>query len=257
MRRTPLAIALLAALVLAAFGWGALRATTSAASTAQKEPVTISFWSPFTARELGVLNKRVRRFPQEVSVDHGEEHRQHEPDKLTAAIRGGNAPDAVALFETDTLGAFCASGALLDLARTSRVIKLNMNLFPKTIRDYTAYENKRCALPLLADAYGFYYNKRLFAKAGIKAPPKTLAQLSAYAKKLTSENSDGSIKVLGFNPLMNWYENSPATGGPDRRDVDEERQVEPRRRSRLGRAVAVAEDPRRLVRLQEPREVAG
>ncbi|MET0939467.1 MAG: hypothetical protein ABWY51_09630, partial [Gaiellaceae bacterium] len=62
MRRMPLAIALLAALVLAAVGWGASRATTSAASTAQKEPVTISFWSPFTARELGELNKAFAAF---------------------------------------------------------------------------------------------------------------------------------------------------------------------------------------------------
>ena len=54
---------------------------------------------------------------------------------------------------------------------------MNLNLFPKTIRDYTAYGDQRCALPLLADAYGFYYNKALFAKAGLKSAPRSLAQL--------------------------------------------------------------------------------
>jgi multiple sugar transport system substrate-binding protein len=214
MRRMSLAIALLAALVLAAFGWGASRATTSAASTAQRDPVTISFWSPFTARELGELNKAFAAFHKQYPWITVKSTGNANPTKLTAAIRGGNAPDAVALFETDTLGAFCGSGAWIDLAARIKSDRVNMNLFPKTIRDYTAYGNKRCALPLLADAYGFYYNKAMFAKAGLTAPPKTLSQLSAYAKRLTQKNSDGSIKVLGFNPLMNWYENSPSHWGP-------------------------------------------
>jgi multiple sugar transport system substrate-binding protein len=214
MRRMPLALALVAALVLVVFGWGASRATTSSASTGQKDPVTISFWSPFTARELGELNKAFAGFHKQYPWITVKSTGNTNPTKLTAAIRGGNAPDAVALFETDTLGAFCASGAWIDLSSKIKSDKVNMNLFPKTIRDYTAYENKRCAMPLLADAYGFYYNKAMFAKAGIKAPPKTLSQLSAYAKRLTVKNSDGSIKVLGFNPLMNWYENSPVHFGP-------------------------------------------
>jgi multiple sugar transport system substrate-binding protein len=209
-----LALALVAALVLAVFGWAASRATTSSASTGQKDPVTISFWSPFTARELGELNKAFAGFHKQYPWITIKSTGNTNPTKLTAAIRGGNPPDAVALFETDTLGAFCASGAWLDLSSKIKSDKVNLNLFPQTIRDYTAYENKRCAMPLLADAYGFYYNKAMFAKAGIKSPPKTLSQLSAYAKRLTVKNADGSIKVLGFNPLMDWYENSPVHFGP-------------------------------------------
>jgi multiple sugar transport system substrate-binding protein len=208
MRRMPLALALLAALVLAVFG------TSASGSTTQREPVTISFWSPFTARELGELNKAFAAFQKQYPWITVKSTGNTNPTKLTAAIRGGNAPDAAALFETDTLGAFCDSGAWVDLTSRIREDKVNLNLFPKTIRDYTAYGDKRCAMPLLADAYGFYYNKALFAKAGIKSPPKTLEQLSAYAKRLTQRNADGSIEVLGFNPLMNWYENSPSHWGP-------------------------------------------
>jgi multiple sugar transport system substrate-binding protein len=214
MRRLPLAVALVAALVLAAFALGATRVGNSTASTMQKEPVTISFWSPFTARELGELNKAFAAFHKQYPWITVKSTGNTNPTKLTAAIRGGNAPDAAALFETDTLGAFCSSGAWIDLTSRINEDKMNLNLFPKTIRDYTAYEDRRCALPLLADAYGFYYNKAMFAKAGLKAPPKTLAQLSAYAKRLTQRNANGSIKVLGFNPLMNWYENSPVHFGP-------------------------------------------
>jgi multiple sugar transport system substrate-binding protein len=176
--------------------------------------VTISFWSPYTARELGVLNSAFASFHKKYPWITVKSTGNTNPTKLTAAIRGGNAPDVAALFETDTLGAFCGSGAWIDLSSLIKRDHLNMNLFPKTIRDYTAYGAQRCAMPLLADTYGLYYNKSMFKKAGLSAPPKTLDQLSAYAKKLTQRDANGRIKVLGFNPYMTWYEHAPAHLGP-------------------------------------------
>jgi multiple sugar transport system substrate-binding protein len=67
---------------------------------------------------------------------------------------------------------------------------------------------------MLADAYGLYYNEDMFKKAGLDGPPKTVSELTEYAKKLTVKNPDGSLKVVGFNPVMNWYSNTPANFGP-------------------------------------------
>jgi len=72
-------------------------------------------------------------------------------------------------------------------------------------------------MPFLADAYGIFYNKDLFAAAGIAGPPKTLDELTEDAKKLTVRNGDGSLKTVGFLPLYDFYENAaahlaPATG---------------------------------------------
>ena len=122
MRRTPLAIGLFVGLVLDGIRLGRIaRDDVRSVDRAERSGNDLVLERVHRARARS-SELRVRRFSQEVSVDHGEEHRQHEPDKLTAAIRGGNAPDAVSLFETDTLGAFCSSGAWLDLTRTSRVI---------------------------------------------------------------------------------------------------------------------------------------
>ena len=63
------------------------------------------------------------------------------------------------------------------------------SIFPAATMYYTQYKGTRCALPLLADVYGFYYNKALFKKAGLTAPPKTFAELTAYAKKLTTRKA--------------------------------------------------------------------
>jgi multiple sugar transport system substrate-binding protein len=118
------------------------------------------------------------------------------------------------MFETDNLGAFCNSGAWTDLNDRIDADNMDMEQFPETIREYTAYGDKRCAMPLLADAYGFYYNKTLLQKAGIAKPPKTVDELANYAKRLTVRNPDGSLKIVGFDPLLNWYENVPVHWGP-------------------------------------------
>ena len=82
--------------------------------------------------------------------------------------------------------------------------------FAAATRYYTQYDGKRCALPLLADTYGLYYNKKLFEEAGIDGPPKTISELTDAAKKLTKRNADGTIKVAGFDPIFGFYENAVA-----------------------------------------------
>jgi multiple sugar transport system substrate-binding protein len=84
---------------------------------------------------------------------------------------------------------------------------IKASLFPPATQYYTQYQGKRCALPLLADTYGLYYNTAMFKKAGLTGPPKTMSQLTQYAKKLTVRNPDGSLKVVGLEPFVGMYEN--------------------------------------------------
>jgi multiple sugar transport system substrate-binding protein len=91
---------------------------------------------------------------------------------------------------------------------------VNASIFPAAARYYTQYNGKRCALPMLADVYGLYYNKTLLKKAHIARPPRTIAELTADAKKLTKRGKGGSLKVVGFNPYLGWYENAEAHYGP-------------------------------------------
>ena len=91
---------------------------------------------------------------------------------------------------------------------------LSDDVFPEVPRQYSQFEGTRCALPMLADVYGLYYNKDLFAKAGLDGPPQTVSQLMDYAKKLTERNPDGSLKVVGLDPFDGFYENIAAHWAP-------------------------------------------
>jgi multiple sugar transport system substrate-binding protein len=222
MRR--IAIALAAALFLAV-GAGACGGTDDddnadkaagapAAKADKLEPAEITLWVGFTQRELKVFKDAVKGFEEKnpgvtVKVVGG-----INDDKIIAASRGGKAPDVAQSFSADNAGAFCSSGAWIDLKSYMERDGISDDIFPPAPRSYTQFEGTRCALPMLADAYGLYYNTEMLEKAGLDGPPKTVSELVDYAKKLTVKNSDGSLKVVGFNPVMGWYSNTPANFGP-------------------------------------------
>ena len=129
--------------------------------------------------------------------------------KIVAAIRAGNAPDVVSSFNSYNVGIYCGTGAWIDLSPLMKQSNISTSIFPPVANYYTQYGGKKCALPLLADTYGLYYNKTLFKKAGIASPPKTMSELMADAKKLTVRNPDGSLKVVGLDPFIGLYENVP------------------------------------------------
>ena len=131
-------------------------------------------------------------------------------DKINQALRAGgsSAPDVVSSFTTDNVGQFCTSGAFVDLTPFMEESGIDpAATFPPAQLEYTQYDGNQCALPLLSDAYGLYYNKDAFAAAGITEPPKTMSEFDADAVKLTKATGD-SYSQLGFMPNYHGYESS-------------------------------------------------
>jgi multiple sugar transport system substrate-binding protein len=222
MRRiaTALAAALFLAVAVGACGGtddgdSADKAAGAPAAKAEKlEPAEITLWVGFTQRELKVFKDAVKMFEAKnpgvtVKVVGG-----INDDKIIAASRGGKAPDVAQSFSADNSGAFCSSGAWIDLAPYMERDGISEDIFPEAPRSYTEFEGTRCALPMLADAYGLYYNTDMLEKAGLDGPPETVSELVDYAEKLTVKKSDGTLEVVGFNPVMGWYSNTPANFGP-------------------------------------------
>ena len=168
---------------------------------------TIEFWHFFSDREADAIQQAVNRFeakfpPVKVVVKAGQDD-----DKTTQAIGAGQGPDVALSGSTDNVGKCCATGAWRNLTPYLTRDHVELSDIPSLVQQYTQYQDRRCAMPLLADAYGLYYNKKLFAQAGITAPPRTLSELAADARKLTRRGSDGSLQQIGFDPLSGFYEN--------------------------------------------------
>jgi multiple sugar transport system substrate-binding protein len=219
MRRTRLlALSSLAMLVVAAgCGGGSSSPSSSSgpAGTIDKTPVTIVLWDMWSGREAQPFKDALKRFQVKYPwITIKEEVQPNPPNdtfdpNLVNAINGGNPPDVAMPFGPDYVGQWCAGGLWQDLAPYMKADGMSINDFAPAAITYTNVSGKQCALPSLTDAYGLYYNKDMFAKAGIAGPPKTMDELMADAKRLTVRNPDGTIKVAGFVPLNQWEELGP------------------------------------------------
>ncbi len=187
---------------------------TAAPAAYNGKPVTITFWNPFTGRELGVMNHVIAGFEKANPNIKVTSRGGISDSNIIAAIRGGSPPDLAMSNSADNLGEYCGTGAWINLNPYIQRDHVAVSMFPTAVQDFTEFNGDRCALPDLADTYGLYYNKGLLARAHITSPPKTFTQLTADAKKLTQFNPDGSIKVAGFVPTSTFYENAAAHYAP-------------------------------------------
>src|SRR5215468_2899627 len=195
-----------AALVLSlALAFGSTAAISKPAAT----NVTIWVgWSKST-HEFGVFQRLIDEYNRNNPSVHVTAVSDINDDKIIAAIRSGNVPDVVSSFASSNVGSYCSSGGWINLTPYLKQSHINANIFPAASRYYTQYNGVRCALPLLADDFGLYYNKTLFKQAGITRPPHTFSELTADAKKLTQKNPDGSLKVVGYDPAFAFYDDVP------------------------------------------------
>ncbi|MEU3185714.1 ABC transporter substrate-binding protein [Streptomyces sp. NPDC006923] len=205
-RLTASAVAVAAISVLATSCTGQ---SGNAASDDPNAKTTITFWHGWSApAEVKAIQDNIDRFEKSHPNITVNVVANINDDKLNQALRAGGSkgPDVVSSFTTSSVGKFCSSGAFADLKPFIEKSKLDLEkTFPKVLLEYTQFEGKRCALPLLSDAYGLYYNKDAFKKAGITAPPKTMSELAEDAKKLTKTKGD-SYEQVGFMPTYHGYE---------------------------------------------------
>ena len=195
---------LFASFAVTALVAGSLVAASGVATAATR---TVTVWSPYSGGNLELWNaaiKRVEAANPGLSVDSVG---SIDMAKSLAAINAGNGPDISVSNGNGNLGWFCGSGAWQSLnalmaGKNGLDVKAT---FTASANASAALNTKRCALPLGSEVFGFYSNKDLLAKAGFTHPPKTTTELLDYSKKLTTFNTDGSIKTAGFLPWAGYY----------------------------------------------------
>ncbi|GAA2901411.1 MULTISPECIES: ABC transporter substrate-binding protein [Streptomyces] len=181
----------------------------STASDDASKDTTINFWHAWSApAEVKAVKDLVTGFEKAHPNIHVNVVGNMTDDKMNQALRtgGAKAPDVISSFTTNSVGKFCSSGALVDLNPFFEKSGVDPErTFPKAMNEYTQFDGNRCAVPLLGDAYGLYYNKTAFKKAGITSPPKTWSEFERVAKKLTITQGD-TYEQLGFMPNYHGWE---------------------------------------------------
>ncbi|MEN6478950.1 MAG: ABC transporter substrate-binding protein [Anaerolineales bacterium] len=183
--------------------------TSETTEPASEEVVTITMWNGFNAHEVGLLNEMIDKYwtpthPNIRVIAEGEKDNQ----TMLTAMSGGDPPDVIIAASSETATLWASQGAIMDLTPAVEPVRaqLEAELVPAGLQ-WVIYDGKYYGLPFVNYDSGFFYNKDLFAAAGLdpEKPPETLDELAEYAAKLTKVDASGNIIQLGWMPLIDTW----------------------------------------------------
>lgn len=125
-------------------------------------------------------------------------------NRILTATTSGQGPDVLNIGNTWS-ASLQATGALLPWDAKNFAKIGGKDRFVDSALGSTGAQGKDpAAVPLYSMAYALYYNKKMFADAGIPKPPATWDELIADGKKL-STNGKWGLGAEGSNPSENIH----------------------------------------------------
>jgi raffinose/stachyose/melibiose transport system substrate-binding protein len=107
------------------------------------------------------------------------------PDKLRTELLGGKGPDVWRIWGGQIGAPFAKAKQALDLKPYYDKYGWDSKINTQAIGGMT-FEGFKAGVPFVSLGIGAWYNKSLFAKAGVSGPPKTYAELEAINDKLVA-----------------------------------------------------------------------
>jgi len=173
----------------------------SPARAADGERVRVVYWEKWTGFEKDAMQAVVddfnraqdRVFVEYVSVSDIR-------TKTLIAIAGGDPPDLAGL-QDEWVDDFADKNALMPLDDFTDKTSIVAERYLPVYWDMVHYRGHLWALPSAPVIGALHWNKDLFREAGLdpEKPPRTIAELDDYAKRLTRRNpTTGRLEVMGF-----------------------------------------------------------
>jgi raffinose/stachyose/melibiose transport system substrate-binding protein len=174
--------------VLAACGTGSETSSDSTSgsggSGGSSGPVTISWWhNSNTDPGKGYYDTVAKEFEAShpgVTVQVNAMQHEDMLTKLDAAFQSGDAPDVYMERGGGELADHVAANLTKDISEPAKDV---INTIGGSVAGWQV-DGKTYALPFSVGVVGFWYNKSLFEKAGITAPPATMDELVSAVDKL-------------------------------------------------------------------------
>src|SRR5260221_5847669 len=179
------------------------------------DPVTLTFWNGFTGGDRPAYEELVKEFNAshpDIQVSMDIMPWDTLGQKLPAALATGQGPDiSTPDYNIGTIWQYAKSNLIapLDDAYGSGPNQIDLSAMPPKVIDGFKKDGKIYAVPANFATLMLYYNKDLFAAAGIQNPPKTMDEFRADAVKLTNKDSSGTVSQYGVvlpdhQTIANW-----------------------------------------------------
>ncbi|MFI6734203.1 extracellular solute-binding protein [Nonomuraea sp. NPDC050451] len=192
MKRSLVLIAT-AVLITGCGGGGGGGSSTAPQQSGPAAKVTLEWWHLSTTEPLKSLwAQRAKEFEAKhpnVTIKATVLENDAYKAKLTTITQSGKAPDLFATWGGGVLKQQIDAGLVKDIS--ADVADVLPNFTPATLGAYQV-DGKTYGLPTDIGLVGFWYNKKLFAKAGITQPPATWSAFLEDVKKL---------KTAGVTPI--------------------------------------------------------
>ena len=174
-------------------------APTEAASEAA--PVSFDWWHITTAAvgkaDFEAIAKAYMAAHPNVKINLTVQENEAFKTKLATSLQAGDVPDLFQSWGGATMAQQVDAGLLKDI--TADVASWANTINPGAMSIYQ-YKGKQYGIPWDMGMIGFWYNKALFAQAGITAPPTTWDEYLAAVKKL----KDAGITPLAIAGKDEW-----------------------------------------------------
>jgi len=122
---------------------------------------------------------------------------------LLEAMTGSQPPDLVILSSNQVIQTYAEQNLIEPLAPWIESTGINLaDIYSVSLAQCVDPESAILCLPWGADVFALYWNKDLFAAAGLdpERPPETMEALAQSAKKLIQVDADGHLTQMGFMP---------------------------------------------------------
>lgn len=196
-----------AALLLAACGGGSSGGTTASSGGGAGAKVKLVWWhnantEPGLSFYKKVADEYTAAHPN-VTIEQVPMQSEDMKSKLRVALQSPTPPDLFHQWGGGQMKEQVDAGKLMDLteATSSWIGELG-----SSVGNWQS-GGKTYGIPFSVGAVGFWYNKQLFTKAGITAPPATYSELIADAGKLKAAGIE-PIAIGGKDkwPVAFWYD---------------------------------------------------
>lgn len=192
----------LAGVGIAAVAAAALTGCSSSGSADSDGPTTITVWHGFTEADGDVVQAIADEFnasQSDYKVDIEVNPWNVISDKLLPALKAGNGPDLVTQEVVAATG-YIRQGAFVSLQDFYDDAANETDTYDQHVVDYTKVDGEYYGVPMGYAPYSIWYNKQMWADAGVTECPATWDDMIALAEKLTVKGSGGgNPEVYGLS----------------------------------------------------------